>query len=164
MTKRYLTGVARFWQYVEKHGADECWPWTGVLTAGRYGVFTFNKPYRGSTTAHRYSYVLANGPVAPDLLVRHTCDNPPCCNPRHLIPGTALDNHRDMVERQRADWQNGHKRQFGPRYKKLSDDDVRAIRLLHADGKKAWEIAPAYHVAESHVYAIISRTRKGHVV
>lgn len=34
-------------------------------------------------------------------LIRHTCDNPPCCNPDHLIPGTQLENMRDMYERGR---------------------------------------------------------------
>ena len=36
------------------------------------------------------------------LLVRHTCDNPPCWRPCHLVCGTHTDNIRDMYERNRS--------------------------------------------------------------
>ena len=39
--------------------------------------------------------------IPADQQLRHKCDNPPCVNPAHMIPGTALDNSRDMVERRR---------------------------------------------------------------
>lgn len=39
------------------------------------------------------------------ILTRHTCDNPKCCNPQHLLLGTPLDNTKDMKERKRAFWQ-----------------------------------------------------------
>jgi hypothetical protein len=35
------------------------------------------------------------------MVLRHSCDNPPCVNPDHLVPGTCADNSRDMVERRR---------------------------------------------------------------
>lgn len=34
-------------------------------------------------------------------MVRHSCDNPPCCNPAHLLVGTAAQNAQDMAERGR---------------------------------------------------------------
>lgn len=36
------------------------------------------------------------------VVVRHTCDNPRCINPDHLIPGTRADNNRDRAERNRS--------------------------------------------------------------
>ena len=36
------------------------------------------------------------------VVVRHTCDNPRCINPEHLIGGTRADNNRDRVERNRS--------------------------------------------------------------
>lgn len=52
--------------------------------------------------AHRYAWVLANGPIAPGLVVCHTCDNPPCINVDHLFIGTQADNVRDMYAKGRG--------------------------------------------------------------
>jgi hypothetical protein len=56
------------------------------------------------------------GPIPDGQLIRHTCDNPPCCNPAHLLNGTTADNMRDMVRRRRHGGE------------KLTPDDVRRIR------------------------------------
>lgn len=40
-----------------------------------------------------------------DELTRHTCDNPQCCNPDHLLIGTHQDNVDDMISRGRGYWQ-----------------------------------------------------------
>ena len=54
--------------------------------------------------AHRAAYCGANGLTLEDIkgkVVRHTCDNPTCVNPKHLLLGTQLDNVRDCIERGR---------------------------------------------------------------
>lgn len=43
--------------------------------------------------------------VNNDELTRHTCDNPQCCNPDHLLIGNSQQNHDDMVSRGRGYWQ-----------------------------------------------------------
>ena len=35
------------------------------------------------------------------LQVQHLCDNRRCCNPAHLVAGTASENARHMIERRR---------------------------------------------------------------
>jgi hypothetical protein len=75
-----------------------CWVREGNENSGRYGKMLFE----GKTTqAHVVSYVLHKGPVPPGCLVRHTCDNPPCRNPDHLVAGTQKQNCQDAVSRDR---------------------------------------------------------------
>ena len=54
---------------------------------------------------HRAEYCLANGLTLEDiagLVVMHTCDNPRCINPEHLVLGTQRDNMLDMRNKGRA--------------------------------------------------------------
>lgn len=70
-------------------------------TSVLFGPF-FDKGLRADAKTHRVSYFLTHGHLPPaPLVIRHTCDNPPCCNPAHLVPGTYQDNARDCVERGR---------------------------------------------------------------
>lgn len=89
----------RFWPKVERRGPDECWPWLGAIVPGGYGRFGIrdNKVRQ----AHRIAYELTVGPVPDGLLLRHSCDNPNCVNPAHLIPGTAAENADDRRLRNR---------------------------------------------------------------
>lgn len=80
--------------YTKSH-AYGCWTWNGPTNRGGYGLW-------GQKLAHRVSWTLANGPIPDGLFICHHCDNPPCVNPRHLYPGTASDNARDMVTRNRT--------------------------------------------------------------
>ncbi len=89
-----------FWAKVDKRGHDECWPWTAksVISSLKYGALNI----RGVVTgAHRVAFALANGGIEDGAVIRHSCDNPPCCNPKHLLSGTQGENHRDMMERGR---------------------------------------------------------------
>jgi len=89
----------RFWPKVEKRSHDQCWPWVAKARTGiGYGAIHVSDY---TTHAHRVAWALRNGPIPDGLLIRHSCDNPVCCNPTHLVPGTQADNVRDMVERGR---------------------------------------------------------------
>lgn len=93
-----------FWQKVDKSaGPDACWPWTGARTSWNYGHF--NSKTHGEYMAHRLAWELANGRKPPagvqNGTVMHTCDNPPCCNPAHLVLGTHVENMQQMTDRGR---------------------------------------------------------------
>lgn len=87
------TSVERFWANVEK--TDGCWLWTGYKRKG-YGTLKVN---RKQITAHRFSFFLHHGKY-PNVCM-HTCDNPACVNPEHLIDGTFSLNRQDCVRKNR---------------------------------------------------------------
>lgn len=89
-----------FWvRVVVSPDLDKCWTWKGCTNRKGYGTVV----YRGvKWVASRLAYTLAVGDIPQGMMVLHSCDNPPCCNPKHLRPGTALDNTRDMWARNRA--------------------------------------------------------------
>lgn len=85
-------------------GPDACWPWTGAKKKG-YGV-AFQALVYGSNQARKRKtwyahraylvFVARDRDVPEGSFVCHTCDNPPCCNPRHLVVADAAWNNADM--------------------------------------------------------------------
>jgi hypothetical protein len=111
--------VAAFWRLVDKSG--RCWIFQGGKDIWGYGRFAIGNNGGRSRlgAAHRFSYELANGPIENDLLVLHSCDNPPCVNPAHLRLGTNKDNSADKMTRR------PHK---AITRAKITEDQVRYIR------------------------------------
>ena len=133
---------------------------------GGYGRFH----YRGRVAlASRFALDLALGrQVGPGLEACHTCDNPPCCNERHLFEGTRQDNVRDMMAkgRHRFNWTNARAHQArGERIAqaKLTDKAVRDMRRLNAAGISQERLGRLYGVHPSTVCRIVRRKRWGHV-
>lgn len=62
-----------------------------------------------SILVHRYVYENVCGDIPDGLIVRHTCDNPKCINPNHLLVGTYKDNCRDMFDRHRDNRPKGER-------------------------------------------------------
>ena len=138
-----LTQEDRFWLVMKDVPRPEsgCWVWVGTVAGNGYGKIQYSK---GRYQAHRVSYAIFHGPLSPELQVCHTCDNPPCVNPDHLYQGTAMDNSRDMVMRDR------HK---GPT-RKLLARDVYAIKALIAQEVPYKKISASYGVSECHISEI----------
>jgi hypothetical protein len=133
----------KFWAKVDRRGPDDCWNHQNA--PGRDG---YTKQFKYS--AHRMAYTLARGEIPAGLLVRHTCDNPLCCNPRHLIVGTQRDNMRDMCARGR----------HGAAKRKLKPRNVIDIRDLHATaGVSCYRISVIYGVTSGHVRNICRGAR-----
>lgn len=97
----------RFWPKVLiSSGEDDCWPWTRGrrnVPGEDYGNFRWVNPVTGKnevTGAHRVAFWLENG-YLPEMAC-HTCDNLPCCRPKHIYDGDAVTNGRDKAVRGRA--------------------------------------------------------------
>jgi hypothetical protein len=100
--------------------------------------------------AHRLAWAEANGPIPEGMVVRHTCDNPPCVNPAHLILGTQKDNVGDMDRRGR--------RGYG--MAKVTADHVRAIRASAEDYRV---LMARYGISKSTLNRIRRRESWAHI-
>lgn len=96
----------RFWRRVNKNGPiiredlGPCWEWTGKKDRKGYGKLNLLK--RG-VFSHRFSFSINISEIeASKPFVLHRCDNPPCCNPKHLFCGTQQDNIKDMKSKGRG--------------------------------------------------------------
>lgn len=49
--------------------------------------------------AHRVSYRMFVGQIPESMTIHHTCNNPRCVNPKHLVPMTMLDNLQEANRR-----------------------------------------------------------------
>jgi hypothetical protein len=144
---------SRFWSHVTAGGEDDCWEWRA--STGDFGHGIIRGDNNGKAIgAHRVSWEIHNGPIPDGLWVLHHCDNPPCCNPRHLYVGTRLDNVRDMHERQRAYCYQPGQRKLTI----LTEEDVKSIRASYtgARGEKA-SLARAYGVSKTNIHSILTR-------
>ena len=111
---------ARFWSKVDMSGGpDACWPWTAGKYRDEYGQFAIARTGR---RAQAVALELHSGELAGGRCALHTCDNPPCCNPKHLFWGTQQENTADRHQKGRS----AEGASIGNAA--LTEDDVVAIR------------------------------------
>jgi hypothetical protein len=177
------TALRRFWAKVDKSG--DCWLWTARHDRHGYGKFRPNGGHVSEVGAHRVSYVIAHGPIPPDKIVCHTCDNRLCVNPAHLWLGTFAENSADMVRKGRVvsgntpetaargerHWSRRQAERFTERYRgernpaaRFTEDDIRAIRSAFVNGETQTSIAVRYGTAQPVISRIVLRLNWKHVV
>lgn len=79
--------------------SDNCWEWKKRRDSKGYG--NFRGPNGRQFIASRVAYELYNGELIKGLCICHTCDNPPCVNPAHLIQESSSFNTTDAFIKQR---------------------------------------------------------------
>lgn len=158
------------WDRIDRSaGPDGCWLWTGSVDRDGYGHF---KVAGRMHRAARWVLTQKIGrALTSDEVTRHTCDNPPCCNPAHLLPGTAADNTADMIKRGRAITGDRHwtrrtpERLFGVANPaaRLTEGQIQMIRARYAAGERQVPLAARYGVSQSLISRIVRRTSWRHI-
>lgn len=133
--------VARFWSKVNvKKSLQDCWTWNGATRHHGYGGI---KVKGRVMRAHRVAWELYNNQeMSDDMHALHKCDNPACCNPRHIYQGSRSDNMKDVRDRS-----------FGGS-RKLTQSDVDEIRKGLAKGDKHNWLAQEYGVSKATISKI----------
>lgn len=150
---------ARFWAKVDKSGPTlrpelgPCWVWTAALHTSGYGWFAIGNGR--SARAHRVSWELARGPIPPEKMVLHRCDNRRCVRPDHLFLGTSADNVADMVAKGRAHDQRGSRNGHA----KLTERQVLELRRRVASGEPYARVGEEFGITRPAAFDIVTGRR-----
>jgi hypothetical protein len=173
--------VRRFWSKVQRT-PEACWLWTARVDRGGYGIFSVNR--EKLVRAHRLSWLLAGNADPGNACLLHRCGNHRCVRPDHLYVGSLHDIKGERKERQPATPRWDMPRRPAPRGEahwtrrerqrvlrgersnlaKLTEEDVVAIRRLHASGRhRNADLGAMFGVAERSIYHIVRRKTWTHL-
>lgn len=155
---------------IKNHGdSDACLEWPHSRRQDGYGELY----YRGSRwRTHRLAFKLVNGRIYRSLQVIHSCDNPPCFNPKHISQGTQKDNVRDMWARNRRGDVQYAKGPRGPNpgitgekhgNAKLTNEIALSIRARYAAGETQPAIAADLDIHNTTVSRVVNRLSWKHI-
>ncbi len=156
-------------------GSDECWEWIGARNA--YGYPAVRSPDGRTVGVHRVVTEIATGEPLGKFYALHSCDNRGCVNPGHLRRGTAKENSADMVARRRSSKGKARKQiergeaipttipTSGERNgrSRLTEDAVREIRRLYAQGVSQNTLAETFGVSGGMISKVLNRVNWAHV-
>ncbi|AGR46746.1 hypothetical protein JL_60 [Bacillus phage JL] len=98
------------------------------------------------TKLHRYIFEHHNGiKLSSEDIIMHTCDNPACINPEHLVRGTIDENNKDKTKKGRQT--KGESIHTAT----LTEEDVRNILK---DPRSGNQLAKEYGVHRSTINSI----------
>ena len=138
-----------FWQKVKIGNENECWEWSLSKDKDGYGNV---KKEKKNLRAHRIAWKLTYGDIPSGLMVLHKCDNPTCCNPKHLFLGTNTDNMQDMVRKGRGN--GGRLDKHG--LAKINLETSKEIKKLYYSGRfDQNDLAVLFSVSQSSISLIL---------
>ena len=168
MNNKVTPIIDRYLAKVDKSGGpDACWPWTGSRDKGYGQIHAGPQPgvarnSRKPLKTHRFAYELEFGPIPDGMSVLHRCDNPPCCNPKHLFIGTQADNMHDMDEKLRRITPDRKGARHG--MARLTEDDVRDIRRRYSTGTVTQAaLACHFRVTQAQISSVVLRKSWSHI-
>lgn len=149
--------IDRFYSKIKIDDTSECHEWTDALCPWGYGMF--RPKGQKQVKAHRYSYALKHGAIPDGMYICHHCDNPKCVNVQHLFLGTALENNKDKIDKNRHNSPKGvnHFRV------KVSEQCVIEVKKLLKEIKSPTKVAKQLNVPVHFVENIKYKRTWNHV-
>jgi len=147
--KIFETFKIKFEKYVVK--SEGCWDWKSSKIKSGYGFMVAGKQ---KLLAHRFNWMMHNGPIPDGLFVLHSCDNPPCTKISHLFIGNHKDNALDCKRKGRG---RGYFLQGIRSRATITIEIVQKIKNDLIEKIPCQVISKKYHVSKS----IISKIKRG---
>lgn len=149
-------------RHISQGGANDCWLWTGPTHVQGYGMMGgFNRSKtRVMTVVHRVTArIKYNRALGIKDFVIHTCSNPLCQNPAHIIIGDASKRNQVMIANGRNAKTRNTKQRFQPqlnRKYKYDPDEMIWIRNHSSE-----EIAERFGITKQRASTLRYGIRKG---
>ena len=154
--KRAPNGAPARWLHEAlRASAEGCLVWPYAKSRNGYGNVSIAGSWVGP---HIWVCIKAHGEKPFEgAEVAHGCGNPLCCNPKHLRWATSTENKMDRHQHGTVPLGES----VGTA--KLSEDDVRAIRELHASGMSMPKISKRFPVTAAAILKVVHRRTWKHV-
>lgn len=144
-----MLNLGRIWSKVQRT-EKSCWLWPGLRNPWGYGIAW----YQGKQhLAHRLAWENFHGREPGEKIVMHSCDNPPCVNPDHLILGTRDENNKDMFQKGRGCNPPRHIGESHPQAK-LTKEQAKEVFQRRDNGEPLRVLAEEFGMTEQAVYLI----------
>lgn len=118
----------------------------------------------GSDRGHKASFLIYKGEIPESMHVCHKCDNPICTNPDHLWLGTHKENNDDKISKGRARYkQPPQKKGSENGASKLSDEQVKEIKIFLEKGLTSRKLARQYGVSKTTILRIKNGNNWNHI-
>ena len=154
------TGIGepkRFLQKVLEYKGDDCLIWPYAKSVGGYGYVTYDG--RHQLVCRLICTLLKGPPPMIGMQSAHSCGNGhlSCCTPAHLRWVTVKENQADRILHGTTNRGERHGKA------KLTEKDVREIRLRIYKGESGRSIASDFSVSNSAISSIGRRQSWSHV-
>lgn len=154
--------LARLFAKARVGSPTECWPWIAQLREGAYPDVGLTREERErfqhrskSMVVSRYLLTTLRGRLGRGVVAMHTCDDPRCVNPNHIVAGSPAENAQDASRKGRL--------RDVPRRTRWTRDQVLDIRSRYLSGESVREIAESIGAQPRHVRAAARARSYRHV-
>lgn len=120
--------------------------------AGEYGKTSWQGE---GMLAHQAAFLITHGwrPRGRGVVIRHSCDEPKCCEPSHLLIGTQKQNAGDRMARGRQP----RRVSYLVPGAKFTPEQVREIRERHDAGESYTKLGLAFGMHPQNIGRICRR-------